>query len=374
MTFREKMDRYRAGTATPEERRAVEEELDKAAIINDYLFGSWEEGETAEAPAGELKQVKKSLRRRNIGLVLTSVVLVAVMLLSIPLVEKQYFDPMQQTTSSTKFSDLDIALRCYYNLFSPEQDYNFITSYTDTGFGRWSLELSFFDWESIGYHAYLTAAVDKNEIHFPHNTLFYSPTDLFNMGPVELSIDSVGYEADHEVGWQLAELEEDTSVYAAVSFNADLTAGELFAFMDRYSVIIRWAGVRAGHPSDPLKPLIGMELDGYWEDCGINADYPDLVGEVTADNAEQHFRSMVEYCRDYERSTINIGVVEDPEYYDKVLAELDENGLLFYGAYVTGSVQDFRDMAAQGQITHFKVLEVQDESRGFAYMAPSFGG
>lgn len=373
MTFREKMDRYRAGTATPEERRAVEEELDKAAIINDYLFGSWEESETAEAPAGELKQVKKSLRRRNIGLVLTSVVLVVVMLLSVPMVEKMYFDPTQMSTSSARMPDLGLAMECYYDLFSPEQNFVFISSITDTGFAKWNVELAFFDGDERSMHSYLDASVEKNEIKFPRNTLFYVPTDHFNMGPLELDVDSVGYEADYEIGWQLADVEDDTSVYAAVSFNADLSAEELFDLMDEYGLLVRWAGVRAGRPSDPLTPLIGMRLDTYREDCGINTDYPDFAGAINAYNAEQHFRSELEYLRDYEQNTMNIGVIEDPDYYDKVLAELDEGGLRFYGAYVTASAGVFRAMAVNGDMTHFKILEIC-EDRGFAYMAPTFGG
>ena len=372
MTFKELFDRYRSGTATEAERRAVEEELDKAALIGDYLFGKWE-AEPSEVPAAEFKQVKRSLRKRNIALVLTSVVLVIALLLCIPLVEMQYFDPNQHTTSSHWKNDLDLALECYYELFTHEQDYVGFSSITDTGFGKWSVELMYQDWDSPSMHTYRTAAVDKNEIHFPKNTLFYSSTDLFDFGPLALPPESVGNEAVYQTDYMLQELEADTHIYAAVSFGADLTAEELFDLAAHYDLIIRWAGVRMGTPSEPLTPLIGMQLDGHREDCGINELYPDLAGQITAYNAEQHFRSMVEYVRDYERSTMNIGVIEDPEYYDKVLAQLDEDGLLFYGAYVDGQVQTFRDMAADGVITDFYMLEIR-ESSGYFFIAPSFGG
>lgn len=373
MTFNELFDRYRSGTATEEERRIVDEELEKAALINEHLFGNWENTPPSEAPAAEFRQVKKNLRKRNIALVLTSVVLVIAMLLCIPLVEKQYFDPSQHTTTSQWRNDLDLALECYYNLFSPDQDYSHISSITDTGFGTWSVELMYQDWDMPSMFSYRTAAVDKNEIHFPKNTLFYSSTELFDFGPLALPPESVGNEAVFQTDYMLQELEADTSVYAAVSFGADLTAEELLDLADRYGLIIRWAGVRMGTPSEPLTPLIGMQLDGHWEDCGINELYPDFAGQITAYNAEQHFRSMVEYVRDYEQNTINIGVIEDPEYYDKVLAQLDEDGLLFYGAYVDGQVQTFRDMAADGVITHFYMLEIR-ESSGYFFVAPSFGG
>lgn len=372
MTFREKMDRYRAGTATPEERRAVEEELDKASLINDYLFGGWEEAETAEAPAGELKQVKKSLRRRNIGLVLTSVVLVAVMLLCIPLVEKQYFDPTRATWSSIR-TDLNIALNCYFSLFAPEQSFEGIWHYTDTGFGTWELELRYTDWDVMGHGTFKTAIVEKNEINFPYGTLFYAAEDLFEMGPLAPDyIVNWREQAQEEVDRKLDQLGDCATVYAAVSFAEDLTAEELFE-LSRHSFVIEWAGVRVGAPSDPTKPLIGMSLNQFWEDCGVNADYPALEGEVTAENAEQHLRSMVEYVRDYEQSTMDIGIIEEPGYYDKVLEELDENGLRFYGCYMYTSPDTYRELAAAGYITEFHILDVQDHVTEI-YFPRSFGG
>ncbi len=372
MTFREHFDRYRDGTATDEERRMVDEELEKAALINEHLFGSWEET-PADPPARELKYVRKSLRRRNITLVLTSVVLVIALLLSIPLAERMYFDPTLHTTSSTTMTDLELALWCYYDLLAPDQIFSCISSCTDTGFGTWSLEVCYLDWDSPSYHSYRTAVLDKNEIHFPRNTLFYSPTDLFNFGSIQIGTDSADYHSIQEIEWQLADVEEDASVYVAVSFNGDLTAAELFDLMDRYDFVIRWAGVRAGHPSDPLEPLIGMHLDSHRQDDGINADYPDLIGPVTEYNAELHFHSMVEYCRGYTAQTMDLGIIEDSAYYDTVLNELDENGLRFYGAYFTASVEVFRDLAADGHITDFRLLEDR-EPGGMIYLAPSFGG
>ena len=373
MTFREIFEKYQAGTANEEERRLVDEELEKAAIINEHLFGSWEEL-PAEPPAGELKQVKKSLHKRNLALVLTSVAVVIAMLMSVPLVERcMYFDPRKTTTGDTWGSDLDIALWCYYDLFAPLQDYSRINSYTDTGFGTWSLELQYFDGESPSWFTYLTATVDKNEIRFPRNTLFYASDELFDMGPIQVSLDSPGYDSLFEIEHIYPDVEEDAHVHAAISFNADLNAQELFDLMDTYGIVPSWAAVRVGRPSDPQKPLIGMRLNRHQEEMGINGKYPELMGHVTAYNAEQHFRSMVEYCRDYESEIMNIGIVEDPSYYDKVLTELDENGLRFYGAYVYTSMQTLKELAEAGHMTHLRILEIQ-ESTKYAYLTPSFGG
>lgn len=373
MTFRELFEKYRAGEATVEERRLVEEELEKAALINEHLFGSWEEL-PAEPPAGELKTVKRSLRKRSLTLVLTSVAVVIALLLSVPVAEQYlFFDPMQTTTGDTWGSDLDIALWCYYDLFAPLQDYSRISSYTDTGFGAWNLELQYYDGESPSWFTYLTATVDKNELRFPQNTLFYASGEVFEMGPLQIGIDSSGYDSLYEIEHIYTDVEEDDYVHAAISFNADLSAEELFDLMDRYGIVPTWAAVRVGAPSEPQKPLIGMRLDRHQENMGINEKYPELMGQVTALNAEQHFRSMVEYCRDYEAGTMNIGIVEDPGYYDKVLAELDENGLRFYGAYINTTMQTLKELAEDGHMTRLSILEVQKDTK-YAYLTSYFGG
>ena len=370
MTFREIFEKYQAGAATEEERRLVDEELEKAAIINEHLFGSWEEL-PSEPPAGELKTVKRSLRKRNLALVLTSVAVVIAMLLSVPLVERVYFDP-NQATWSEEFTDLELALDCYYSLFAPRQFCNGVETVTDTGFASWSMELSFWDRDSLGHKDYLTATVSKDEIRFPSGTLYYTPVDVFDMGPVCPSGKWKESALDY-LQWLFREVDDDTYVYGAVSFGEDLSAKELFSLTYTHAASVEWAGVRVGHPADPQKPLVGMRIDRWREDVGVNADYPDLLGEVNAYNAEQHFRSMLNYCRDYEQNTINIGIIEESDYYDKVLAELDENGLRFFGCFMTATPEVYYRLAEEGYITDFYMLEVL-EPLGYAYFPPSFGG
>ena len=96
MTFKEAMEHYRAGTATEEQRQMVEEELEKSKLIAEYMDAQWEE-ETIipAAPMEEMKQVRKNLRRRNVLIVLTCLVLVATLLLAtvyigIPAAESHY--------------------------------------------------------------------------------------------------------------------------------------------------------------------------------------------------------------------------------------------------------------------------------------------
>ena len=50
MTFKEAMEHYRAGTASTEERKLVEQELEKNQLIAEYLDEQWDDRITAPPP------------------------------------------------------------------------------------------------------------------------------------------------------------------------------------------------------------------------------------------------------------------------------------------------------------------------------------
>ena len=104
MTFKDAMEHYRAGTASEEERQLVEQELEKSQLIAEYLDAQWEEKPILPAAAPEeMKQVRKSLRRRNALTVLTSLLLAAALLLGtvyigIPAAESFYWRSEEHTS------------------------------------------------------------------------------------------------------------------------------------------------------------------------------------------------------------------------------------------------------------------------------------
>ena len=67
MTFRELLEKYRAGQASEEERTLVEAELEKSEAIADYLAEQVEDElgtAEAQAPAGEVRHIQKKMNRR----------------------------------------------------------------------------------------------------------------------------------------------------------------------------------------------------------------------------------------------------------------------------------------------------------------------
>ena len=362
MTFKESFERFQSGTATENERRMVEEELEKAAIINEHLFGTFEI-ESPVVPMGEFKQVRRSLRKRNISVVLTSLVLTAAMLLGavtlgIPLAESRYFDPTQATYSDNR-ADLDLALYCYYSLFAPQQDYRHFSDVTDTGFASWDVEFCLWDEDVMGQSSYHTASVTKNQLKFPRNTFFYAPHTYFqtaNRTPMEENwIDYV----EEDVSRQLHHVEDDDTVYAAVTFCGDLDMETLWRLAKTYGVFVQWAAIRTDAPGRESNPMIGLNLKYSLNDPSVNAHYPSLATEVIPENAEEHIRSKIQYLMDYEENNINIGIVPDG-YYEKAVAYLDDHGLQFYGGFISGSRAMFMEMVEDGLVIDFYILGVQD--------------
>ena len=105
MTFRELLDKYRAGQASEEERALVEAELEKSEAIADYLAEQVEDALGAaetQAPAGEVRHIQKKVNRRLRRTAVWAACIVLAALLGVrfvvsPLVSSLYYQPNAYT-------------------------------------------------------------------------------------------------------------------------------------------------------------------------------------------------------------------------------------------------------------------------------------
>ena len=105
MTFRELLDKYRAGQASEEERALVEAELEKSEAIADYLAEQVEDALGAaetQAPAGEVRHIQKKVNRRLRRTAVWAACIVLAVLLGVrfvvsPLVSSLYYQPNAYT-------------------------------------------------------------------------------------------------------------------------------------------------------------------------------------------------------------------------------------------------------------------------------------
>ena len=105
MTFRELLDKYRAGQTSEEERALVEAELEKSEAIADYLAEQVEDALGAaetQAPAGEVRHIQKKVNRRLRRTAVWAACIVLAVLLGVrfvvsPLVSSLYYQPNAYT-------------------------------------------------------------------------------------------------------------------------------------------------------------------------------------------------------------------------------------------------------------------------------------
>lgn len=132
---------------------------------------NWENPPTPAEYEKELKKIRRSLRKRNSLIVLTSLVLAAVLLFGtvqygIPALESRYWDPRTVSYGTEAGTDLDMVLAAYTDLFSPTTYFQG-TRVNHTGFASYSVTIKYRDeLTNELYESYGT--IEKGALFIPH--------------------------------------------------------------------------------------------------------------------------------------------------------------------------------------------------------------
>ena len=368
MTFKEAMEHYRAGTATEEQRQLVEEELEKSKLIAEYLDAQWEE--EAIIPAGsveEMKQVRKSLRKRNVLIVLTSLVLVAALALAtvfagIPAAESRYWDPAQNSYGMTHYNDLELMLAAYAELFCP--DVNLIGATSDkTGFAKYDITLQYWDANKGGDSRYVFGTIDKGVLDIPQGVLRHCSVNIFDRATYPFY--PAGENWKENVTKKLEQLPEYVTVTAAVSFPEDKSMEELLEFRSSLERgYVGWVGIRTAPESEQLLPLCGMNpFVGGVIRTKINDYYPcfDLKqGYCTPESLSAHFQSLLQLSADQVRAGTGIDerYTIHESFYTQVLKYVAENGVYSYGCYVCASPAAILKLIESGAVSSVNIEDI----------------
>ena len=368
MTFKEAMEHYRAGTATEEQRQLVEEELEKSKLIAEYLDAQWEE--EAIIPAGsveEMKQVRKSLRKRNVLIVLTSLVLVAALALAtvyigIPAAESRYWDPAQNSYGMAYCEDLELMLAAYTELFCP--DVNLVSVTSDrTGFARYDITIQYWDAHKGGDSLYAFGTIDKGVLDIPQGVLRHCSVNIFDRATYPFY--PAGENWKENVTKKLEQLPEYVTVTAAVSFPEDKSMEELLAFHDSLkNGSVGWVGIRTAPGTEQLLPLCGMNpFSGGVVRSEINAHYPsfDLTADsIAPEKLSAHFQALLKFSAD--QATAGTGIDErytiHESYYTQALDYVTENGVYSYGCYVSASPAAILALIESGAVSSVHIEDI----------------
>jgi len=364
MTFKELFEKFKEKTATEAENQEVTTEIEKHALIADYLAEQSDlelESALEAAPAlaeegqGEVKQIQKALRKRNAKLISAAVGIVLSLILLFqfavkPLLNRMFYYPFKYSYSEHR-NDLTVCMGVYTDLNFPGLRINKVYE-ENTGIGTYRLTVARSN-ALLGDEEYIYGTLTRGKLSFPESFWAYNYHGAFAR-----CFEPTVYEnnkSDRDNSY-LASFPEYVRVMANVSFNRDLTAEELVELHDTYgrALYFAWAGVRFSDKREQWLPIIGFDLEGtgpYYEIA--NKDYPCFAlrnaiehngGKATASIYEEHFKSLLRFQLDhlkFQKALLGdrdyVGGYDEKKYYNYVLDYVEENGLKTYGVIVYGS-------------------------------------
>jgi hypothetical protein len=365
MSFRELMEKYRDGSATPEERELFERELEKYEALSEYA-AEREDGELS-IPAGEAEEagrVSRAVRRRFRRAALLAAVLVLAVLAAVfgglRLYEASCYDPnrgvAEKYGGDGQFM-LDTAV-CT-ELFSP----GFITSYASaerTGPASYQVSVrqqnlffgetetftglvsggAFTDWNMVDRCFFRQPVV--NALQWKLGNFAWQDTD----GKISfVPPDDLQKQQEQE----LRELPESARVLTYFTFREDMPLGEFEAFYreitQQEKSTILYVAVRGG---DGQHSVMGFEPTGTGIVLGDRYDeerYPALElsnheNPQSAEAWETHFTSMLSYLADREEFLSALHHNLNATELSYTLSYVEENGMQVYGFLMQSRPQD----------------------------------
>ena len=371
MNFNEAFEKYRANTASEEEIRFVEAEIEKNRLIGDYL----EEKSSFSLPQtlppvqadGDWKRIRRAVKRRSIVLVTSSVAILLALLLAFqfvgkPLLNKLYYDPTTHRYNEF-IGDFELYLMVYTNLHFPGL-YQMNSSSKNTGIGKYSLSLPRYDVLS-GSEKILSGSITRGNLSLPEEFWRgYPYANSFSYGDSYVSSPSKE-DLSNMLGY-LKTLPDYLRAEVYLSFDRDLTALELAGLLQKYpDTAFVWLAIRSVEQGRQLHPTIGFEPTGLMVHLDdINESYPDFqifgaLDNITDTSAlaalyESHFQAMLKFQLDHP----DIAQVREWEseanaleqhrlYYQGVSQYIRENGLNSYGVVMVGSCAEIVKLAEE---------------------------
>ena len=332
----------------------------------------WEDFSPSPEDSGELRKIQKIIRKRNWSIVLTSITLVAALIIAslyvgIPTLESHYWDPTVSTYSE-HITDLSFAVRAYSELFVPE--YTVLSAdVTKTGFAAYDLSLLAVDYRNSNEYAHYNGTLIKNELNVPDGLWDYCIIGAFaNDGFSSDTYSTINSTID-----LLKQLPDYVKVRAIVSFPEDIN---MWGVQELQSLLhatgtpgrdtIEWVAIRHCEEENNEYPLCGMKpytTSTVYNMVGnINDSYPYFyINRYTKDTLEQHFTSLLQYSAD--QLSKGTGIVPEysdleDEYYRAVLDYVEENGVYSYGCTITTSANTLLKLREMGTISEIYILDI----------------
>lgn len=346
MKFEELLQKYKDGTATPDERTAVEEELAKARLIEAYLAEEYSLPlpEISAPDGAQLRSVQRTISRRTrrtaLAVVAGFLALLALLQFALlPLINAQVYDESWYEDSENYHnSEFELLMDTITRLYLP--GYSYLGTWAETtGFGRQTLTSSFYGPHDLCLPEFaLTCGI-----------LNVDSREFWQMFPAVNLLTDI-YACDN-AATALQKMNESIRVTAVVRFKKEMTLEEVVAFQRKWD---------DGAPLSPLdipaailnnqtfRPLhLSFDNIGIgWGEVINNKEYPALwINPSTADAEmfRQHLSSRLQYLIDNERLVRKFDPHQD---YRTLLKQVENDEITFGGVYVSGSPQALLELCA----------------------------
>lgn len=358
MGFRDLLEKYKNGSATPEEQAQVEQEIEKYDALSEYMLAQDFPQAEPEAAEGDLQKIRRHIKRRNAILVCLAAGVacgvVAAACYFEPAVSKRlWYDPTEvyhPDTEDYSTQKIDSHIAVLSELIMPEIRIDAILI-EERGNGKYDLTLSQSNLSRAETsYAYGTVDRDKIELHRD----FWQPcsANVFTRSQYgfreEPSPDGIIRDVESARAI-LGELPEYIQLEAYISLSRDWDMEEFAAFYEKMDkeqpdAWIGWTAVRTAPEGTQLFPLAGFQADtgGFLLD-EVDALYPYYEiglheGEPLAEVFGEHFKSLLHYTidhKDFYNEKMDFQIRDE-----EMLEYVEQNGVKTYGFVCYGSPQE----------------------------------
>lgn len=343
MKYREILELYKEGKLTPEEKEKIEQDIEKQEAIEEFIYSGYSEKEEKNdeiADEGDVsaevgKRIRKSFRKRTIGIIICIIAVVAMFQWVLPSATNIFWydatDEVQMDGYTTYRFSKD--MRVYSELFLTKGHIS-TANVTPEGYGRYSFECyangNAYSTKIIAGEitrgritAYLPEWLDRsygNAFSWTYNMA----EEGQRLSEMNLETETQYYESREDNVKDLRALASDEEHFAFISFDRLMTYDEAIALAEEIGDEDVWVAVYCGDNAYYSVENFGM--------------YPSSLDMEKDQNVtpEEHFTGMLKYMGENEEfAEMWLGGGMDSVLdVSKALAYIDEKGLQSYGIAV----------------------------------------
>lgn len=368
MTFRELLEKYKNHTATPEERKQVEAELEKYNALTEYLLEQDVdmEGEDLAGQQEELQKIDRSMKKRGRRIIAIAVVIACVVMGALtafqPAISKViWYDPTEQDLQQYSY-DISCHLAVLAELTMPEVQMESVMI-TEKGWGQYDLQVQQQEWSS-GEYLWEDGTVTRGKIQLKSNVYQYSVINAFSRGTAEFGNSVMTESAEAKAA--LADLPEYMQMEAYVSLGEDWTMEELENFAAQQDGYLGWVGVRISPEDQQLFPLMGFDAsDSGYVFNNVDEAYPfyelSMHEDVPLAEAwEKHFLALLQYSIDHQDFYARLNQSNNHGSTCQMVQEyVTENGVKTYGFLYYGTPAEMRKLLENEDVEGIYVTDYQ---------------